>query len=128
MRNPAESGKLRPMSDAAQLTITIDQGTVWRRKLVFASGTADDAPRINLTGCVIEAQVRTAWNRPLVKQMTVEAVDLAEGEIIIVLDDTARELGPRIYFWDLLITFPTSDPKKYLEGPVIVKKTITRAP
>lgn len=111
---------------SATLNITMDQGTAWRRKITVKTGSAANAPRLNLTGYAIEAQARKVWNSSLVKQFAVLPVNLAQGEFELVFDDTDRGLRDFALKWDLLLTAPAGDPVKYLEGSVTITPTITR--
>jgi hypothetical protein len=111
---------------SAILNIALDQGTVWRRTITVKTGTAEDAPRVDLTGYSIQAQARKAWDSTLAKQFVVEPVDLEQGEFDLVFDDTDRKLREFALLWDLLLTAPESEPVKYVEGTITITPTITR--
>jgi hypothetical protein len=113
------------MRDPARLPITLDQGTVWKRRVSLRTGGPDGEP-FDLSGCQLHAQIRENWNGPLVKQVAVAALVPEAGTFELVIDDRARELRRFDLFWDLLVTTPDGAVFKLMEGPVKVRSTITR--
>jgi hypothetical protein len=116
------------MNDPATYPITVQQGTVWRRRVTLRTGSVETNSPIDLTGHTLHAQVREVWSADAFQAMAIENIDAEAGAFDLVLDDRPRTLRKAKYHWDLLLTPPDGEPKKILEGPLRVKFTITRIP
>lgn len=92
----------------------------------------DSTPAVvNLTGYVAEAQVRTAYNKPLILDLAPTIPVPANGTIIIYFTDEATKAimspGNGDYVWDMFLTSPSGERLgPFLAGTFTIKTGVTK--
>ena len=120
---------------AANIPLQADQGATFRQVLNF---TNPDLSAVVFTGCSGKMQVRPAFNSTVVTETLTDAnggLTFALGSVTMLLSATLTAAIPVIpsktyppslvYYYDLLITFPSGDTNKYAYGTFTVVGTIT---
>lgn len=111
---------------AGRLDLTIQQGATFSLQLTFADGNGDP---IDLTGYAGAAEVRTSYDAATpVATLSVAVTDPTNGVMTLSLTaaQTAALTAPSGGVWDLLLTTPTGDKFRVLEGNVRITAAVTR--
>lgn len=108
----------------------IEQGATYRHTLYWKN-TATNTP-IDLTGCAVRMQIRTAADSPTV----ICELSTANGRIIVasllgqidlfIPSATTKAIKPITAVYDLQVTFANGDVVRLIEGNVVIKIEVTR--
>jgi hypothetical protein len=93
----------------------------WQFRLWADAGKTQPA---DLTGVVVAAQLRDSPNGTVVQELTC-TVDANTIEVLLEAPDSAQL--PAAGAWDLQLTYPSTDVKTLVAGPVSVRGDVTRA-
>jgi hypothetical protein len=118
------------MANERKVKLTIDQGSTFRKKLIWKAGTP--AVPVDLTGYTARMQIREKLDATAVlKELTTAnggiTLGTTNGEInlyISAVDTTAFTWSAGVY--DLEMIAPGGDVKRLIEGSVVVLKEVTR--
>jgi hypothetical protein len=124
---------------AGQLTLEIEQGASFTHTIIY---TQRNGQPVDLSGCVAKMQIRETRELDGAHVATLasypigggdptpwfEAITITEeeGKIEINLSavDTAT-LTPGAYFYDLLVTFPSTEVRRIIEGAIEIDPGVT---
>lgn len=120
---PAEFNIEAYQGDTIVFTVTLRQET---DSATWADPNTPEYEPVDLTGATFEAQVRP---RPgassLWATFTIEAVDLPQGQVRLVLPADESANIRRNAQWDLEVTFPDGTVRTLLYGAVMLTKQVT---
>lgn len=110
--------------------LTIYQGATFHKRFIWQS--ASGSP-IDLTGCTARMQVRAKVTDPAVLiELTTEDGGLTLGGATGTIDLEISDEDTRVItswkggVWDLLITFPSGETYRIVEGTIVVSPGVTR--
>lgn len=119
---PAGPVGLRP----GALDLKVYRGDDFRIRLAFFD--ADDSP-LDISGWTLAAQMRSAYQGPLVATFTIDTATLPDNELNLNLSaaDTSQ-LGEGVYPWDLQRFAGGQLVRTMLSGVAVVSPDVTEAP
>ena len=81
---------------------------------------------MDLTGCVVKAQIRPAENSPRLTAAFDVDVEPAAGHVQLVLEsEITAGILPGIYVWDMKLTNADGEDMYYIYGRVVVTGRVT---
>lgn len=122
-------GTLQGMTTPAKLKFTIYQGATFRRPLRWLN---PDKTPIDLTGCAARMQVREDIDAPAVLlELSTDngriALGGTAGTVELLVDAvTTAAIAWESGVWDLEIAHPGGDVTRLAEGPISVRREVTR--
>ena len=113
---------LRP----GKLDLRVVRGDDFRLRLEFFD--ADDSP-LDISGWTLAAQMRSAYQGPLLATFTIETATLPDNELNLEIPAaTTATLGEGVYPWDLQRFAGGQLVRTMLSGVTVVSPDVTEAP
>mgnify|MGYP006287651919 CR=1 FL=1 len=94
----------------------------------FILANDSDESLLNLTGYSVSAKMkRYGSSSNATKNFTAAITNASAGQVKLSLgDDETASLSPGKYYYDILLTNPSGNKTRVVEGEVLVKKAVTR--
>jgi hypothetical protein len=122
MAKPVGPVGLRP----GQLDLRVVRGDEFAIRLEFYS--ADDTP-LDISGWTLGAQMRSAYQGPLIATFEIDQIGLPDNELNLRLSvSDTTPLGEGVYPWDLQRFAGGQIVRTMLSGVTVVSSDVTEAP
>ena len=111
------------MEEIARYDLQIYRGKTYRKD----GRIRIDGEPLDLTACMIEAQIRPEENSPkLIAEFEIDRADQEDGYFSMNLDsETTAAIPNGIYYWDLKVIDPDGDVNYYVHGRTVIGGRVT---